>query len=236
MPLTDKDVRKLKRKKEMERKARSDERKQKRLGQQGLELVSRNDGIAAPSMKLGSGENEDADSGGGGGDDDEEMMAGLENMTFEERERMLRIRERIAAGVGMQRNSKVGDSRNDGGLEIVPASSSARMPARMDDRKYDSDHEDYDTDDDVTTLAIGTLMQRPSRAKKLVDASYNRFAWNDPSDLPEWFVDDETKHYRPQVPVPKPLMDQIKQRFEDLTSKPIKKVAEARARKRKERP
>jgi|MDSY01.1.fsa_nt_gb AdoMet-dependent rRNA methyltransferase SPB1 len=233
MPLTDKDVRKLKRKKEMERKARSDERKQKRLGQQGLELVSRNDGIAAPSMKLGSGENEDADSGGGGGDDDEEMMAGLENMTFEERERMLRIRERIAAGVGMQRNSKVGDSRNDGGLEIVPASSSARMPARMDDRKYDSDHEDYDTDDDVTTLAIGTLMQRPSRAKKLVDASYNRFAWNDPSDLPEWFVDDETKHYRPQVPVPKPLMDQIKQRFEDLTSKPIKKVAEARARKRK---
>ena len=41
-------------------------------------MVSRNDGIAAPSMKLGSGENEDADSGGGGGDDDEEMMAGLE--------------------------------------------------------------------------------------------------------------------------------------------------------------
>jgi AdoMet-dependent rRNA methyltransferase SPB1 len=34
-------------------------------------------------------------------------------------------------------------------------------------------------------------MLRKSRAKKLVDASYNRYAWNDPSDLPEWFVDDE---------------------------------------------
>jgi hypothetical protein len=32
-----------------------------------------------------------------------------------------------------------------------------------------------------------------------VDASYNRFAWNDPQDLPDWFVDDEHKHYRPQV-------------------------------------
>jgi AdoMet-dependent rRNA methyltransferase SPB1 len=51
--------------------------------------------------------------------------------------------------------------------------------------------------------------------------------------LPEWFVDDEAKHYRPQLPVPKALMDSIKQRFTDLTAKPIKKVAEARARKRK---
>ncbi len=76
-------------------------------------------------------------------------------------------------------------------------------------------------------------MLRKSRAKKLVDASYNRFAWNDPTDLPEWFVDDEQKHYRPQLPLPKALLDSLKQRFEDLTSKPIKKVAEARARKRK---
>jgi hypothetical protein len=43
----------------------------------------------------------------------------------------------------------------------------------------------------------------------------------------------KAKHYRPQLPIPKALMDVIKQRFEDLTSKPIKKVAEARARKRK---
>ena len=91
----------------------------------------------------------------------------------------------------------------------------------------------YDSEDQATTLALGTLMLRKSRAKILADASYNRFAWNDPNDLPEWFVDDEVRHYRPQLPIPKALMDSIKQRFQDLTSKPIKKVAEARARKRK---
>jgi AdoMet-dependent rRNA methyltransferase SPB1 len=35
------------------------------------------------------------------------------------------------------------------------------------------------------------------------------------------------------LPIPKPLLEKMKQRFEDLTTKPIKKVAEARARKRK---
>jgi Spb1 C-terminal domain len=32
-----------------------------------------------------------------------------------------------------------------------------------------------------------------------MDAAYNRFSWNDPKDLPDWFTDDEAKHYRPQV-------------------------------------
>lgn len=62
------------------------------------------------------------------------------------------------------------------------------------------------------------------RAKKLVDASYNRYAWNDPTDLPEWFVDDEARNYRPQLPVPKALVEQIRARVQDLAAKPIKKV------------
>ena len=65
-----------------------------------------------------------------------------------------------------------------------------------------------------------------------VDASYNRFAFNDPDDLPDWFVDDEAKHHRPQLPIPKALLDQIRTKYQDLASKPIAKVAEARARKR----
>lgn len=76
-------------------------------------------------------------------------------------------------------------------------------------------------------------MLRKHRAKDLVDAAYNRFSWNDDADLPDWFVDDEKKHYRPQVPLPPALVEQMKRKFMNLASKPIQKVAEARARKRR---
>ena len=103
-----------------------------------------------------------------------------------------------------------------------------------DDRKFDSDHEDYDHIDRARTLALGTMMvESKSNAKEMLDASYNRYAWNDAHDLPEWFQDDEERHYRPQIPISKDLMDQMKQKFLHMASKPIKKVMEARGRKEK---
>ena len=146
---------------------------------------------------------------------------------------------------------------------------SDRLPARREDTA-DILHivchgaRDLDTlslllsDDRATSMAIASMMLRRSKAKELVDASYNRcvrlwrrgggasgprdetrvhscarrYAWNDSKDLPEWFVDDEAKHYRPQVPIPKELQEQMREKFKSLASKPIAKVAEARARKR----
>jgi AdoMet-dependent rRNA methyltransferase SPB1 len=52
-------------------------------------------------------------------------------------------------------------------------------------------------------------MLRRSREKALVDASYNRFTWNDAKDLPTWFLDDEMKHNKPQLPVPEALLEQV---------------------------
>ena len=93
--------------------------------------------------------------------------------------------------------------------------------------------EPYDDDDRARQLALGTMMLRKHRAKDMVDAAYNRFSWNDDADLPDWFVDDEKRHHRPQVPLPPALVEQMKNKFMSLATKPIKKVAEARARKRK---
>eukprot|EP01039_Chlorochromonas_danica_P010501 gene10501-11632_t len=132
-------------------------------------------------------------------------------------------------------------SNNSGGageatFEIVPReepSALSALPQRQDDRTYDSDSEDYDGQDKLMTLALGTYMLRQSRKKALIDASYNRYAWNDPNGLPSWFVDDEMRHNKPQVPVPQALIDQIKNKYQLTGTKVIKKVAEARARKRK---
>lgn len=40
------------------------------------------------------------------------------------------------------------------------------------------------------------------------DVCVDRFAWNDPRDLPSWFQDDETRHNKPQLPIPQALLDQ----------------------------
>lgn len=213
---TDKQLRSEKRMKGQERRARIAERKAAKSDEPGLEIV-------------GSGMN------GSLGADVEEGDEGLDP---EERARIQKKRKLIQAGMGAALNE--GGGASGGGydtIEIAPKAGEYKlprgMPARMDNRPYDSDAEDYDSDDQMATLALGTMMLRKSRAKKMIDASYNRYAWNDPSDLPDWFVDDETEHYRPQLPIPKALMDQIRQKQQDLASKPIAKVAEARARKRK---
>ena len=135
------------------------------------------------------------------------------------------VRDLIKAGFG---KDYVHAGEENPGFEVV----AAQLPVH-DERKYDSDNEHYDSDDYATTLALGTMMLRKSKAKALVDASYNRYAWNDPEGLPDWFIDDEKRHYRPQLPIPSELLAKMKQKFLNLAAKPIAKVAEARARKQK---
>jgi len=140
-----------------------------------------------------------------------------------------KARELIKMGMGAQ-------SKDDSGFEVVPAGTRTgpKPPVAVaDGRKYDSENEDYDSDDYARTLALGTMILRKSKERSMVDASYNRYAWNDNVDLPDWFLDDENKNYRPQIPIPQALIDKMNAKVMDLATKPIAKVAEARARKTK---
>ena len=157
-------------------------------------------------------------------DDAEDGDNLLEGLSEEKKKKVLESRELIKAGMGAFAEDK------SSGFEIV--ASESPLP-RSDDRRYDSDHEDYDSDDMAETLALGTMILRRSKEKALVDSSYNRYAWNDPKDLPDWFVDDEKRNYRPQLPIPQALVEKMKAKMMALSAKPIKRVAEARARKHK---
>ena len=190
MPKTDKDIRKEKRKKETERQQRREARK---ANMSDAEASSLDFQIMAQSKEET-------------GNEDDGVK--LDDATRQKR-------DLIKRGLGKALRKPNGPAADDA-FEIAPAE--GQFPQPVDSRSYDSDNEDYDNHDRAMTLALGTLMLRKSRQKALVDASYNRFAWNDPKDLPSWFLDDESRHNKPQLPIPTALLDQVSPIFLYMTT------------------
>lgn len=84
-------------------------------------------------------------------------------------------------------------------------------------------------------LAMGeTMVNSKKTRRELIDASYNRYStFEDESKLPKWFVEDEEKNWRRDVVVPRQVLNDYRKKFEDINARPIKKVVEAQARKKR---
>ena len=91
-------------------------------------------------------------------------------------------------------------------------------------------------DIDLITAEAMTLAQSLATGAKtpndLIDDGFNKYAFRDVDGLPEWFLDDETKHSRPQRPVTAAAAAAIKEKLRALNARPIKKVREAKGRKK----
>ncbi|XP_075073372.1 pre-rRNA 2'-O-ribose RNA methyltransferase FTSJ3 [Mixophyes fleayi] len=88
---------------------------------------------------------------------------------------------------------------------------------------------------DPQGLCLGTIIATSKKsARDLIDKSFNRRSFNDnDDDLPDWFTSEERKHRDVQIPVDRQTMDEYRKRQQELNARPIKKVAEAKARKRR---
>lgn len=82
-------------------------------------------------------------------------------------------------------------------------------------------------------LALGAKMIYSKKAKRdIINDGWNRYMFND-EGLPAWFVKDEQKHMVKPLDVSKAEVDEVKERQTEMNVKTIKKVVEARARKKK---
>lgn len=91
-------------------------------------------------------------------------------------------------------------------------------------------------DIDIITAEAMTLAQSLATGEKtssdVVDDGFNKYAFRDVDGLPEWFLDDENKHSRPQRPITAAAAAAIKEKLRSLNARPIKKVREAKSRKK----
>ncbi|KAJ3823066.1 Spb1 C-terminal domain-containing protein [Lentinula raphanica] len=88
----------------------------------------------------------------------------------------------------------------------------------------------------LTTAEAMTLAQqlvnREKTKTQLINDGFNRYSLNAKDGLPSWFLDDENKHYKPNIPVTKEAIAALRAKQRALDARPIKKIAEAKARKK----
>jgi len=99
-----------------------------------------------------------------------------------------------------------------------------------------SQDEDWSSDEEdaiAEVLAMGKQMLSKKKKERMIDASYNRYAFDDPDDLPKWFVEEEREHRTPVMPVTKQDVQEYKAYLKSVNARPLKKVAEAKARKKR---
>ena len=88
----------------------------------------------------------------------------------------------------------------------------------------------------IITAEAMTLAQQIASGQKtthdLMDEGFNKYAFRDRDGLPDWFVNDEGKHSKPQRPISAAGAAAIKEKLRALNARPIKKVREAKDRKK----
>ncbi|XP_074080566.1 pre-rRNA 2'-O-ribose RNA methyltransferase FTSJ3 [Macrotis lagotis] len=88
---------------------------------------------------------------------------------------------------------------------------------------------------DPEGLALGAMIASSRKARRdLVDDSFSRYTYNEEEgDLPEWFVQEEKQHRIRPLPLDKKTVEEYRKRWREINARPIKKVAEAKARKKR---
>ncbi|KAM3083638.1 AdoMet-dependent rRNA methyltransferase spb1 [Clarireedia jacksonii] len=163
--------------------------------------------------------------------DDEDIQANLDELNQIMKDRDA---ETIADNESKQAAdgtlSQEDSSDDEDGFEIVKHRNGETQWEDEEPRK------DGRLDIDIITAEAMTLAQQIATGQKsvydLADEGFNKYAFKDRDGLPDWFLDDEKKHDKPHRPISAAAAAAIKEKLRALNARPIKKVREAKDRKK----
>lgn len=86
---------------------------------------------------------------------------------------------------------------------------------------------------EAVSLAVQMVQDGGRMKRDLIDEfGYRKNVFGNLDDLPAWFAEDERRHNKPNIPITKEAIRLIRERQTALDARPIKKVVEAKARKK----
>ncbi|KAF9926237.1 AdoMet-dependent rRNA methyltransferase spb1 [Modicella reniformis] len=180
-------------------------------------------------------EDEDEDEGEDENEQDEEDHQAIEMDSDEEIRQLNKNRKtlkRKAAEAALEDQ----DVQDD--IEMVPVNKEFE-----DDEIWDgeSDEEDSRKRKQINEYSLITaeamtlaqsLVNKTTTKSELIDQGFTKQAFADKDGLPAWFLEDEKMHNVPNMPITKEAVQVIKDRMKAMNARPIKKIAEAKARKK----
>lgn len=135
-----------------------------------------------------------------------------------------------------EKGSKKDKSRviKEGGIEIVPTEGPEQEVDEWGEPRIPE--KDGRPNIDIITAEAMTLAHELATGKKtsreLLEDNWNKLSFRDTDGLPDWFLDDENEHSKQNRPVTKAAIRAIREKQRAMNARPIKKVREAKARKK----
>ncbi|KAK9808202.1 hypothetical protein WJX73_008345 [Symbiochloris irregularis] len=118
-------------------------------------------------------------------------------------------------------------------FEEVPIQDSDSASSSDGEGLSDEELDNLDDQAKAEMRALGRKMLKGGDRRSILESAYHRYAFHDKAARPVWFAQDEDRHLRPPEMVDRDEVEREKEYMRAVDARPIKKVAEAKARKRK---